>query len=118
MPNRALFDVDLVAYAKSFGVPYFRGVYMRDALPKRPWNREAVIVNLDSSSGGGTHWVCFRKNGKRVDYFDSYGDLKPPLEIQRYLAGNYLAYNRAGLQSVNTDSQICGHLCLAFLLMK
>lgn len=110
--------MDIVKYAKQFKVPHFRGVFMRDALPKRPWKREAVVVNLDSSSGKGTHWVCFRKNDNHVDYFDSYGDLRPPLEIQRYLAGTYLAYNRAGLQSVNTDSQICGHLCLAFLLKK
>lgn len=91
---------------------------MRDALPRRPWKRESVVVNLDNSTGAGTHWVCFRKVNKHVDYFDSYGDLQPPLEIQKYLVGNYVSYNRGGYQSLHADSEICGHLCLAFLMMK
>ena len=91
---------------------------MRDTLPRKPWKREAVIVNLDKLSGSGTHWVCFRKNGDYVDYFDSYGDLGPPVEIQRYLCGSYLAFNRTSYQDERTDSEYCGHLCLAFLLPK
>lgn len=90
---------------------------MRDKLPKHgPWKREATIVNLDNTSGAGTHWVCFRKYGdNHVEYFDSYGDLRPPLEIERYLQGSTIYYNDVGYQSINKDSEICGHLCLAFL---
>lgn len=90
---------------------------MRDKLPKHgPWKREATIVNLDNTSGEGTHWVCFRKYGdNHVEYFDSYGDLRPPLEIERYLQGSTIYYNDVGYQSINKDSEICGHLCLAFL---
>lgn len=92
---------------------------MLNTLPPRgPWKREASIVNLDKSSGLGTHWVCFRKNENTVDYFDSYGDLRPPIEIQKYLKGTYIAHNRTGYQTVHTNSEICGHLCLAFLLME
>lgn len=111
--------MDLVKYANVLKVPHFRNVFMRDNLPRRPWKFESSIVNLDNSSGTGTHWICFRKRGNLVDYFDSYGDLKPPVELQQYLAGNFISYNRTAYQSVNnTDSEICGHLCLAFLLMK
>lgn len=90
---------------------------MRDALPKRgPWKREAAIVNLDNTSGTGTHWVCFRKfDNNYVEYFDSYGDLRPPLEVERYLKGSQIYYNDSSYQSVNMNSEICGHLCLAFL---
>lgn len=93
---------------------------MRDALPKRgPWRRESTIVNLDNTSGTGTHWVCFKKyDDDHVEYFDSYGDLRPPLEVERYLKGNQIYYNDVGYQSVNKDSEICGHLCLAFLSLK
>lgn len=92
---------------------------MRDTLPKRgPWKRENAIVNLDSSSGSGTHWVCYHKRGNFVEYFDSYGDLPPPQEItKKYLAGNYISYNKSGYQSLDGNSEICGHLCLAFLSM-
>lgn len=92
---------------------------MRDSLPKSgPWTREAVIVNLDSNAGQGTHWVCFKKTGKHVDYFDAYGDLKPPIEVERYLCGNYVSYNRGAYQSVERESDICGHLSLAFLCLQ
>lgn len=90
---------------------------MLNTLPKGgPLAREATIVNLDKDSGTGTHWVCFRKENNNVDYFDSYGDLRPPVEIQRYLSGTYISYNRTGYQKVHDNSEICGHLCLAFLL--
>lgn len=90
---------------------------MRDALPKSgPWTREATIVNLDNSSGVGTHWVCFRKyDDGHVEYFDSYGNLRPPLEVERYLKEYQIFYNDVSYQSVNVNSEICGHLCLAFL---
>lgn len=28
-----------------------------------------------------------------MDYSDSYGDLKPLIELQQYLAGNFISYN-------------------------
>lgn len=118
LPDRALYDSDLVEWARKLGLLHFRGVYMRDSLPARgPRKKEAMIVNLDTSLGDGTHWVCFHKDGELVDYFDSYGDLQPPLEVQQYLAGNFISYNTGGFQSIHTNSEICGHLCLAFLLL-
>lgn len=91
----------------------FRGVFMRDSLPKKPWKNEAAIVNLDSSSGPGTHWVCYRKKGLDVFYFDSFGDLKPPIELRRYLKNCRIKYNFERRQNFNEI--ICGHLCLEFL---
>lgn len=89
---------------------------MRDSLPKRPWKREAIVMNLDDSHGVGTHWVCFRKNGNHVDYFDSYGNLPPPTELLHYLRGNYISHNRNAFQTLEANSNVCGHLCLAFLM--
>lgn len=89
---------------------------MLDSLPKRPWKHEACIVNLDNHSGPGTHWVCFRKSGHDVNYFDSYGNLQPPVEVQNYLNDCYISYNRAAFQSIKRNSELCGHLCIAFLL--
>ena len=91
---------------------------MRDSLPARPWKKEACIVNLDNRTGPGTHWVCFRKTGDDINYFDSYGNLQPPAEIREYLKGFYISYNRSAYQSIKRESDLCGHLCLAFLLNK
>ena len=79
---RPLSDRDLYEYTKRLRIPYFRGVYMRDALPSTsPWENESAIVNLDDASGPGTHWVCYKKRGDRVMYFDGFGNLRPPIEL-------------------------------------
>ena len=58
---------------------------MRNKMPSGgPRFEERGIVNLDNASDPGTHWVAYKKHGSTVVYFDSYGNLKPPLELQRY----------------------------------
>lgn len=95
-------------------IPYFRGVFMRNSLPPSgPLYRESAIVNLDSNSGRGTHWVAYRKNGDDVVYFDSFGDLQPPLDLMLYLAVDFVKYNSVRYQDYGTVN--CGHLCLQFL---
>lgn len=84
---------------------------MRDGLPSKVRDVESAIVNLDSKSGTGTHWVCYTKSGDDVGYFDSFGDLPPPVELVKYLGKNAkIKYNYRRFQSA--DSVICGHLCL------
>lgn len=111
LPNRPLNELDLLKYAKD--IPNFRGVFMRDNLPSKPYKYECGIVNLDSSSGPGTHWVAYYKNDKCIKYFDSFGNLQPPLEIIHYLGYN-IKYNYNVYQKYNSVN--CGHLCLHFLL--
>ena len=43
------------------GITDFRGVFMRDRLPKKPRNNESAIVNLNKDSEEGSHWVAYRK---------------------------------------------------------
>lgn len=90
---------------------------MRDLLPRKIYENECGIVNLDSSRGEGTHWVCYKKKGFIVQYFDSFGNLRPPVELQRYFnSGGYyteVSYNYFPLQKENEVN--CGHLCLDFL---
>lgn len=95
-------------------IPHFRGVFMRNELPKTgPRRNEAAIVNLDDKSGIGTHWVAYRKTEADVNYFDSFGNLKPPKEIMNYLNVDSVKYNYKKYQKYNTFT--CGHLCLKFL---
>ena len=54
LPHRALTDKDLSKF--------FRGVYMRNDLPKSgPLKYESAIVNLDDKDGSGTNWVAHMK---------------------------------------------------------
>lgn len=111
---RPLSDHDLLSYAKLLNVPYFRGVYTRDVLPLRTNKNESAIINLDKATGPGTHWVCYKKRDNSVYYFDSYGNLRPPVELTRYFGPNVdVYYNYERKQTINTV--ICGHLCLEFL---
>lgn len=86
---------------------------MLDNLPIKPFKNECGIVNLDSTDGNGTHWVAYKKKDKQVIYFDSFGNLKPPIEIVKYFQKNNIKYNYTKYQQY--DTYICGHLCLKFL---
>ena len=95
------------------GFPHFRGVFMRDALPKTMRSNECGIVNLSDSEGGGTHWCCYRKLKNTVYYFDSFRNLKPSLELQKYFKGNQIFYNRDRYQNLSQEN--CGQNCIRFL---
>lgn len=86
---------------------------MRDTLPKKPFKKECGIINLDSSENGGTHWVAYAKCDDYVEYFDSYGNLRPPKELIKYV-GSFIFYNYDNIQRDNTFN--CGHLCIKFII--
>lgn len=87
---------------------------MRNALPTRSFIEECAIVNLDDINGPGTHWVAYHKKNSAAYYFDSFGNLQPPLELIKYLgSGTKILYNHKQYQSYNTVN--CGHLCIKFL---
>lgn len=86
---------------------------MKDALPKKPKNIECGVVNLDKSSNEGTHWVAYIKLKDYCEYFDSFGNLKPPVEVEKYLNNPNLMYNYTSYQTFHTVN--CGHLCLQYL---
>ena len=111
LPNSPLSNIQLLDAAKKLNIPNFRGVFLRDELPKKPRRNECGILNLDDSKGSGTHWVSFLKNGKDKIYFDSYG-LPLPTELLKYLRSP-VYYNS---ERVQPDNEVfCGHLCLYVL---
>lgn len=104
-------------YAKVWKIPYFRGVFSRDYLPSKIRSCERGIINLDSVNGPGTHWTAYKKNRNKIVYFDSFGNLRPPIEVVNYLNSSgkcIVVYNYDIFQSFNSFN--CGHLCLEFLL--
>lgn len=112
-----LTQYDLSNYVKQLEIPNFVGVYMRDVLPKNPKEIECGILNLDTISNPGTHWVCFMKTCDELClYFDSFG-VTPPIEFEEYMKCDIL-YSTYQIQKLN--QVICGHLCLLvlFAVMK
>lgn len=76
--NRPLNDLEMQKFIKTLEIKHFRGVFMRDRLPKKPFINECAVVNLDSIYGSGTHWVAYCKKKNDVYYYDSFGNLPPP----------------------------------------
>ena len=116
LPNIPLSNFQLIDAAKQLDLKNFRGVFLRDELPKRPRACECGILNLDVELG--THWVAWYKVKNKKFYFDSYG-LPPPTELIEYLRSplhgskSPLYYNSERIQPDN--AVICGHLCLYVL---
>ena len=115
LPNKALSNFELIEAVKKLKIPNFRGVFMRNELPRKPLRKECGILNLDSAPGRGTHWVAWykdkNKNSKNKFYFDSFG-VQPPDELIRYLSSP-IFYNTERVQP--SGQVICGHLCLFVL---
>ena len=111
LPNKPLTNFELEEAAQELKISNFRGVFLRNTLPKRPKKNECGILNLDDTSGNGTHWVAWYKNGKNKYYFDSFG-VQPPMELISYLKSP-IHYNTEEIQP--RDQVFCGHLCLYVL---
>lgn len=87
---------------------------MRNGLPTQRFKNECAIINLDDINGPGTHWVAYYKKHRYAYYFDSFGNLRPPLELIDYLGSETkILYNYKKYQ--NYDTVICGHLSIRFL---
>lgn len=112
--DRPLNEIDISQFASEH-IPNFRGVFMRNNLPKKCNKIESGVINLDSQDGDGTHWCAYYKVEQKCFYFDSFGNLKPPIELIRYLGSKCLIfYNHKRYQDFNTYN--CGNLCIQFLV--
>jgi len=110
-------NIQLDQLARCIRILYFRGIFMRNALPISGARRnESGIVNLDDAVGPDTHWVAYAKRNNRVIYFDSCGNLRPSKELVRCFGNSVttIEYNRTSYQ---TDQNICGQMYIQFLRM-
>ena len=118
IPNKALTNFELSKYCAKLNIATLRGIFARDSLPACPQWNECGIVNLNTSSEPGSHWVCYFKTGTDRMYFDSFGQITP-YEVQMYLKTKpeidqqVIKRNTDIVQSAGT--KVCGHLCLYVL---
>jgi hypothetical protein len=68
------------------------------------------IINLDKSTGNGTHWTVLYFHPLKSYYNDSFGFVAP-LEVEKKIKP-YL-YNNKDIQDWNSSA--CGWYCLAFI---
>ena len=118
--DKGLTNFDIVYYTDILKIPNFRGVFMRDELPRTIKPIECGIMNFNTHDQSGSHWVCYAKRGRNRTYFDSFGQITP-LEMQKYLKTKVEFQNNTPVIERNTDivqrpnTSICGHLCLFVL---
>ena len=48
LPTHTMYDGELLHFVEKLHIPNFRGVKMRDELPKKPHNRECGILNFNT----------------------------------------------------------------------
>jgi len=111
LPNKPLSYFEIEDGVKKLKIRNFRGVFLRDKLPKKACKNESAIMNLDNTSGNGTHWVVWFKRGNDKFYFDSFG-FPPPTELNNYLNDDVF-YPTGQIQP--RQEVFCGHLCLFVL---
>jgi len=96
----------------------FKGVYMQDELLPHMMKPGYYTINTDINDGGGIHWVALVLTPKKAYVFDSFG--RPTKALMPILYKN-LSKHRVVVdadydQNQKGDSQVCGQLCIAFLL--
>ena len=57
--KKPLSNIDLLHWVKQLEIKYFRAIYSRDNLPEKIHRMKTGIINLDDSTGGGSHWICY-----------------------------------------------------------
>ena len=61
LANKPLSNLEIIDAVKKLSLDGFRGVFLRDTLPKKEKLNEWGILNLNSSSGDGTRWFMWFK---------------------------------------------------------
>jgi len=107
LPNQPLSNFEIEDVVKKIGLKNIRCVFSRDTFTKKPKRNECAIMNLDDTSGDGTHWVAWFKRGDKKWYFDSFGS-PPQTELNKYLGDVF--YPTEQIQQ--RQAVICGHLGL------
>ena len=97
----------------------FKFIGLQDELTPEQMKPGYYIINTDEKNGGGIHWISLIITPKKAYIFDSFG--RPSKKLLKTL---YKNLNERGLKIIDSDpkqeqkgdSQICGHLCICFLI--
>ena len=110
-------EIEDALRSNRFAREYLVGVFAADQLPTKEFPG-AYIVNTDTSSQLGQHWVAFFTTEEGTECFDSFGE--NPSVYSEYIAGwlkdDFQVVQRETLQS--RDSTVCGQYCIYFILFR
>ena len=98
-------------------LPYFKGVFSIDTIPKNLKNKSFFVSNLSQHNLPGTHWIGFLCLKNKLEIFCSLGNtwelILPYLKFKK----NFIVYyNETAFQS--PDSTKCGKYVIYFLIER
>jgi len=111
-PIHTLSNFDILEYAKLVNLPI--DCIPKNMVPKSIPDNTGIIVNLNDLGERGSHWVCaIRKNNKCL-YYDSFGVIHIPTELEKCLlnsvGGNNMYVSNG--QNQYLVSIMCGYYCI------
>ena len=86
----------------------------KNVVPKSIPDNTGIIVNLNDLGEKGSHWVCaVRKNNKCL-YYDSFGVIHMPKEVEKCLLNSVSENNIfvSNGQNQYLVSIMCGYYCI------
>ena len=106
---------EIIEKAKKLRLKNFKYFMSDELVGKTPDIKECGIVNLDDSTGEGTHHICYWINNRIKYCFDSFG-VAPPTELVDYLKKlnkRKITYSTYIIQDLGDTN--CSELCLYLL---
>ena len=88
------------------------GTFSKDNVPVLKSN-QSTIINLENRYRNGRHWVCYKRIGNKIFYFDSYGVPYIPDIIKNQYTKHKFICNIYRIQSM--DSNQCSRFCILFV---
>lgn len=93
----------------------FRGVFPADRIPVLPFP-SMCIINLDTSTQPGSHWVaCVKTSRRKAIYYDSFGRNINRILPNAKKSGNGLVKSTDRDREQKVKEANCGQRCLASL---
>lgn len=86
----------------------YLGTYAKDAIPAKVWKQKGfIIINMDDSDGGGTHWTYLGIEPKTCYYVDSFG-FAPPEQVVQGMKNTTKKCYYTTIQIQDKNSSSCG----------
>jgi hypothetical protein len=113
-PIRALSNFEIEEYCMKKGLP-LKGVMSKDLLDNTALkNGDVYVLNLDTTDGNGTHWVCLMKNKGISLYYDPFG-VEPPESVLAKIKNTKGRCYYSQEVNQDLDSVLCGYYCLSII---
>jgi len=111
-PIHSLTNFEILDYAKLVGLPI--NCMAKNMTPKTIKNNTGLIVNLNDLGEKGSHWVCAVRKNNQCLYYDSYGIIHMPKQVEKCLLNSVGADNIfvSNGQNQYLVSIMCGYYCL------